>query len=274
MRYLKRLVWAVLVLTNTSSWAETEGIIANGIGSKAVAEVKYEVRQIGFQTVTGSNLLSEIVHCCPPKTEFETKAEFEERISAQRAKFVNQTSYVWVARQNVQYTYNAEAKTLVIQTTGGGTLFSDQKNPKATVLLDEISEELGTSLGQNAFGVKVDVRKSRGVKYELQVENFLDLPINTKWVEKSPLGSINLGLALPMPPDLAKVVVSNKVLTLLLKIRCVAPENATDKTHHILPKIDLPREHTTRTISVPVEVLGLAVANPTNNVLIAHWSRK
>ena len=191
------------------------------------------------------------------KSDYETTSQYNERISLERGKPLFSKIYTdsilaFVLKQNIDYNYNADNQTLNSQIRlSYYTKYYDVKsydfNRKSIML--EIFNKESTYSGSNAFGFNVTVNKTEQNKYDLLLENWKSLNIESLIQFSIKIDAFN-----------AKQIIESKLLGYLFIGKICEPYTCEGYSYD-LPTIDLPEEYITNIKYINLHVIEIWLFN-------------
>jgi hypothetical protein len=194
-----------------------------------------------IELVTVENVFNPIFTNDLSKSQFETQAEHGQRLA--RLQPPARTVSIEVSPSLVVPIYNAEKQRL------------------AVMLEHSVGTELGQSLSRESLFTlrhswEGDRRRNAGATYQINVENFAEMPVNTRW-RATENGRVALGLPVTIDAQTARGLVERKQVTLILAVTIGDLKRAW--------------QFVWRTWELPVHVKGLAVLNKASNTILVCW---
>ncbi len=240
---LSRVLWASLLLAGCVDLAT--------VGSRSVDPVSFVPERPKFEIRSPTKYVASFFAKDLRKSQFETQADYDTRIHALQPNGAK--VFLQVDADLIHYVYNAEKQTLVVilpQSLNNIGIDFTSASPH----LDE--QRYGTSWFTIGHTSKWQFE---GKKYDLNVLNFLELPLNARWRESDQSYSAGIGLAVPIPGADAEAIVGAKSVTLILGITVGDLHGA-----HYGERDEI--------YEVPVRITDIKVYNILTGYVLASWT--
>jgi hypothetical protein len=181
------------------------------------------------------------------KSEFETRAEFRERIAEDFKKFIGKEVWLHVDRDSTFFKYDAETRTAsvgMLVDYGDG---HDSTRPDSAVILMKDWDH----------GPPITHKDCR-----LQIENLDDLP------ERLRYDKLFLGLSFVIDSKVVRPMAENKKLEIWIKIKASHPEAASAGLYF---GGDDGKTFKTYSYQLPCRLLAMRVVAGTTSEILANW---
>jgi len=192
------------------------------------------------------------------KSDYETTSQYNERISLERGKplfgkIYTDSILAFVPKQNIDCNYNADNQTLNSQMTISYYTNTYKQESydfnRKCILLERINKE-STYSGSNAFGFNVIVDKTESNEYDLLLENWKNLNIETSIQFTTKIDVFN-----------AKQIIESKLLGYLFIGKISEPYTCEEGYSYKKPTIDFPEEDITNIEYINLHVIEIWLFN-------------
>ena len=247
-------------------------------GSRNVDPVSYATERPTVEIQSPTNYVASFFKKDLHRTQFETQADYDSRIHALQP--TGEKVFLQVDQGLVHYVYNADKQVLTVilppevvtgQDFTSGTL-RRQVDTASRFTVGRTINDLGTTPMQNGFGAKADVTYFDEKTYELNVINYIELPLNLRWRENAQSYAVGIGLAVPMPGAQAEALVKCKCVTLILGIAVGDLHHAGHYSVPITPTIQSPVGAEDDIYEIPARITHMKVYNTETGLVMASWT--